>query len=291
MKEIIELDFMNMTCLGYINEDNIYLNVSKWMMGPKSFQKWNSNIKSKQIIQMMELEFSGKELINKILDGPRKYRGVYVHSRLAIHIADWIGNDLSIKVSCLMDKLTKEVKDLKTEVKHTHLKIDLLLEDNRKIHEDNKKTHEELEKTNDKLEKTNTLLLRIAPDTVPTSGWAKIGIWLIGGCTSVISINNSPISTERVYRIIRREKKDYERYCNQYMTNEDKCIFNIETPNGIEFVAMFRKRYAKNINKNMNIVNMSRMTLTLRDNINENMLVETLTEHARRIEELFGISK
>ena len=60
MINILELEVMNLKCLVYMKNSDMYLNVSKWMPEKKSFNKWRKTNNGSSMLSLFKSKFEFK---------------------------------------------------------------------------------------------------------------------------------------------------------------------------------------------------------------------------------------
>ena len=118
MNNIIKLEDINdELAKGYYGDiecifmkSNNYINISKLCKygttkgdNPKEFTKWLESKSSKEIIKEINKFITNKTCLICIKNVSINYRGYYVHKLLAIHVAQWISINFSLRVSNMYD--------------------------------------------------------------------------------------------------------------------------------------------------------------------------------------------
>lgn len=311
--------YLDIDCIMYTdNNNNDYLNVSKWTTQNHSFSDWYRQKSSKQLIEKFKLLLGLDTLIIRINNVSNEYKGSYCQKDLAIQIAQWISPEFAFKVSKLINEHIQEIinykyiniikeKDDKIREKDDKItriesqmaelirKSDRLIETSDNIQLDNKRTHIELYEIKNQNNETKQKLVQVVEENKEVNEkliQVNEKLEQVTDLLEDVCINTVPTDAwnklavfkenENNYRVVRGLRKGFEKRTKKY--NNLKCIFEIDLPNGIEYYATFRDTYAKN--KTNNKIKTSYAHLTRLDGVSESDLIEILEIHRQRVEEL-----
>ena len=88
---------------GYINATQIC------QAGSRDFKTWRRSNKTDEFLRVLSesVHECTERLIQTISTGPNGQRGTWVHSKVAIHIAQWVSAEFSVRVSTWIDELLR----------------------------------------------------------------------------------------------------------------------------------------------------------------------------------------